>query len=249
MTPDTASAGTTPLVSRTARRINTLAELLGAQRYLEIGVRTGSTFREVQMAERIGVDPRFMFDTTAVANETTHLHAIPSDQYFAEVADARPFDIAFIDGLHVFEQVTRDLTNTLARSTPRTVMLIDDTVPVDVYSAHRQQGMAIRLRREAGGKGGAWHGDVFKIVFLIHDFFPFLDYRTIMGAGNPQTLVWRAERLARKPVFDSLEAISRMTWIDLQAHRKVLQTASDDEAISLCCEALGGRQQPSGVFK
>ena len=245
MTPDAppAEAPVTapPAVGRSARRINALAHRLGARRYLEIGVRTGSTFRDIQMAERIGVDPRFLFDTQEVVNESTQLHATTSDLYFAESAGARQFDITFIDGLHVFEQVVRDLTNTLARSTPRSAILIDDTVPVDVYSAHREQGAAIRLRREAGGKNAAWHGDVFKIIFLIHDFFPFLDYRTILGSGNGQTLVWRAEGVARKPLFDSLEAISRLTWFDLQAHRRILQPASETDAIDICCQAIDGR--------
>lgn len=244
MNGDAPPARTAPrpaALTHSARRINALAKRLGARRYLEIGVSTGATFRDVRVAERVAVDPRFRFDTAELASETTHLHAMPSDRYFAEVADSRPFDIAFIDGLHVFEQVVRDLTNTLARTTARSAILIDDTLPVDVYSAHRQQGAAIRLRREAGGKGGAWHGDVFKIVFMIHDFFPFLDYRTILGSGNPQTLVWRAEGLARKPVFDSLEAISRLTWFDLQDRHAVLQPATEAEAIDLCCQAIGGR--------
>ena len=73
-----------------ARRINALARRLGARRYLEIGVSTGQTFREVEIAERTGVDPKFRFDTAEVANATTHLHAMRSDAWFAE-AGARLF--------------------------------------------------------------------------------------------------------------------------------------------------------------
>jgi hypothetical protein len=224
-----------------ARRINALARRLGAQRYLEIGVSTGQTFRAIDVAERTGVDPNFRFDTAEVANATTRLHAMRSDAWFAEAGAGSPYDIVFIDGLHVFEQVVRDLTNTLARTGWRSAILIDDTVPVDVFSSLTNQREAVRLRQEAGGKGGAWHGDVFKIVFLIHDFFPFLDYRTIIGSGNPQTLVWRSGGLTRKPVFDNVERISRLDWFALQAHADVLQTASEDEAIELCVRAIEGR--------
>jgi hypothetical protein len=139
----------------------------------------------------------------------------------------------------VFEQVVRDLTNALAWTHRRSVMLLDDTVPSDVYSALPVQRDALRFRQEAGGKGGAWHGDVFKAVFLIHDFFPFLDYRTISGPDNPQTLCWRAPGAARKPVFNSLERISRLTWFDLRNHQDVMRMASEQEAIDLCAEALG----------
>lgn len=227
--------------AHSARRINALARRLGARRYLEIGVSTGQTFRAVEIAERTGVDPNFRFDVAEVANATTHLHAMRSDAWFAQAGEADPFDIVFIDGLHVFEQVVRDLTNTLARTSWRSPILIDDTVPIDVFSSLTSQREAVRLRQAVGGTGGAWHGDVFKIVFLIHDFFPFLDYRTITGSGNPQTLVWRAGGLARKPLFDNLERISRLDWFALQSHAPILQTATEDEAIDLCVRAIEGR--------
>jgi hypothetical protein len=227
--------------THTARRVNALAPRIGARRYLEIGVQRGHTFRDIAIDERVGVDPRFMFDTAELANETTTLHAMTSDAFFAREAGTRPFDIVFIDGLHVFEQVVRDLTNTLAWTDWRSAILIDDTIPNDVYSAHPVQAEALRLRREAGGRGGQWHGDVFKVAFLIHDFFPFLDYRTIDGSDNPQTLAWRVVGSARKPVFNSLERISRLTWLDLQRHGDVLRKADEQEAIDLCAEAIGTR--------
>jgi hypothetical protein len=227
--------------AHSARRINALARRLGARRYLEIGVSTGQTFRAIDIPERTGVDPNFRFDIAEVANATTHLHAMRSDAWFAEAGAAEPYDIVFIDGLHVFEQVVRDLTNTLARTTWRSPILIDDTVPIDVFSSLTSQREAVRLREAAGGKGGAWHGDVFKIVFLIHDFFPFLDYRTITGSGNPQTLVWRSGGITRKPLFDNVERISRLDWFALQTHAAVLQTTTEDEAIDLCVRAIEGQ--------
>ncbi|GGJ31517.1 class I SAM-dependent methyltransferase [Neoroseomonas lacus] len=240
---DHEAATTTPeQQTHSSRRVNALAQRIGARHYLEIGVSTGRTFRTVEMAERVGVDPRFLFDTDAVANAATRLHAMTSDRFFAEAAGTAPFDIVFIDGLHVFEQVVRDLTNTLAWTGWRSAILIDDTIPNDVFSALPSQRDALRLRKESGGKSNAWHGDVFKIAFLIHDFFPFLDYRTIVGSGNPQTLAWRAASPMRKPVFDSLERISRLTWFDLKAHDAVLRRASEQEAIDLCAQAIEARQ-------
>ncbi|CAH0280820.1 class I SAM-dependent methyltransferase [Roseomonas sp. CECT 9278] len=231
-----------PRPTHTTRRVNALAARLGARRYLEIGVQKGHTFRTVTIEQRVGVDPRFQFDTAAVANETTTLHAMTSDRFFAEAAGTRPFDIVFIDGLHVFEQVVRDLTNAVAWTGWDSAILIDDTIPIDVYSALPVQRDAIRMRQQAGGRGGQWHGDVFKIAFLIHDFFPFLDYRTIDGTDNPQTLCWRAQGPARTPVFNSLERISRLTWFDLQAHGEIMRKASEQDAIDLCAAAIGARR-------
>jgi hypothetical protein len=86
----------------------------------------------------------------------------------------------------------------------------------------------------------AWHGDVFKVVFYIHDFWPSLNYRTIVGSGNAQTLVWRANALSRAPRFNDLERISRLTYFDLQANFDVMQAVTEGEATSLCVAEIKG---------
>jgi hypothetical protein len=91
-----------------------------------------------------------------------------------------------------------------------------------------------RYRKQAKIDDGSWHGDVFKLVFYIHDFWLGLNYRTITGSGNPMTIVWRANNISRRPLFDSLEKISRLTYFDLQEHIEVLQMATKDEAIAHC---------------
>ena len=219
-------------MNHSARRANALSKQIDARRYLEIGVSKGDTFRGVEIAERTGVDPRFAFDTSELANEFTRFVSKTSDDFFAAEPILPPYDVVFIDGLHTFEQVARDFANVLLRTHRRSAILLDDTVPVDVYSAIRNQQSAIGHRKAAGGKGADWHGDVFKIVFYIHDFWPSLNYRTIIGSGNPQTLVWRANGVSRPPLFNSLEQISRLTYFDLQENLAVLKTATEDEAIA-----------------
>ncbi|HXR36957.1 MAG TPA: class I SAM-dependent methyltransferase [Candidatus Binataceae bacterium] len=212
-----------------------MAKQLGARRYLEIGVAEGNTFRDVEIAERTAVDPHFRFDTNELANEFTRFVKDTSDGFFAAEPLSPPYDIVYIDGLHTFEQVVRDISNTLLRTHRRSVVVLDDTVPSDVYSALWDQESANRYRTAAlGGTTYAWHGDVYKAVFYIHDFWPSLNYRTITDAGNPQTLVWRAVGGNRQPLFNNLERISRLNYFDLQEHFGVMQTATDDETIALC---------------
>jgi hypothetical protein len=221
-----------------ARRLNALAKGLGARRYLEIGVASGTTFRDVAIAERTGVDPHFAFDTKELANDLTRFVAAPSDAFFAREPLLPPYDVIFIDGLHRFEQVVRDLGNALLRSHRRSVILLDDTLPNDVYSPLASPGAAHRFRRQAGSDDASWHGDVFKIAFYLHDFWPGLSYRTITGSGNGQTLVWKAARAEAAPVFDSLERLARLTYFDLQDHLEVLNTCSEDEAITTCINEI-----------
>jgi hypothetical protein len=221
-------------MNQSARRMNALASQLSARRYLEIGVQNGTTFRDVEISERTGVDPDFKFDTNAQANESTRFIQKRSDQFFAHEPICPPYDLIFIDGLHVFEQVLRDFSNSLIRTHKRSVIILDDTLPNDVFSSLNTYAAAIRHRKEAGKTNGEWHGDVFKTIFYIHDFWPSLNYRTITGSGNPQTLVWRANGINRTPLFNNLERISRMSWFDLRDNIQVMQMTTEEEAISLC---------------
>lgn len=223
-------------VTHSARRINALGSAIRARRYLEIGVSTGTTFRDVDIFERVGVDPAFAFDTATLTNETTRLVPQTSDAFFLEEPGISFYDIAFIDGLHTFEQVVRDFSNVVLHTHSKSMIILDDTVPSDVYSAHRDEGALRHYRKSVGDGDVAWHGDVFKAVFYIHDFWPGLNYRTIMNSGNPQTLVWRSKAEPRKPVFNDLERISRLSFFDLWEHKVALQESSEDEAISLAVE-------------
>lgn len=222
-------------MNNSAHRVNALARQLGAVRYLEIGVAEGKTFRDIEIAERTAVDPLFRLDTNELTNKLTRFVENTSDGFFAAEPLFPPYDLILIDGLHTFEQVVRDFSNALLRTHHRSAVILDDTVPSDVYSALGDQESANRYRTAAvGSTTHAWHGDVFKAVFYIHDFWPNLNYRTITGSGNPQTLVWRADYVHRPPVFNNLERISRLTYFDLQEHFGVMQTATEDEAIALC---------------
>jgi len=229
-----------------ARRLNHLGTALGASSYLEVGVFAGSTFNAVKIPQRTGVDPRFQFDIEAAADDRTVLKMMTSDEFFAELSIGETFDVIYLDGLHTLEQTYRDLCNSLIHSHQRTVILIDDTKPTDVYSALPDYERAIRHRKAAGGDDLAWHGDTFKVVFVIHDFHLALNYRTIVGSGNAQTLVWRSADWWRAPRFDSLEAIARLTYFDVVDEEPVMRCCSEDDAISACLTELGS-QSPSGV--
>jgi hypothetical protein len=221
-------------MNNTARRANVLGKHLGARRYLEIGVLHGHTFRDVEIADRTAVDPGFGFDTNELANDSTRFFKETSDSFFAHQPILPPYDVVLIDGMHTFEQVVRDLSNVLLRTHHRSAIILDDTVPDDAYSTVKDAVASYRYREIDKAPALGWQGDVYKTVFYIHDFFPSLNYRTIMGMGNPQTIVWRANSIQRTPVFGDLERISRLSYFDLKEHIAVLQPATEAEAIALC---------------
>jgi hypothetical protein len=71
------------------------------------------------------------------------------------------------------------------------VILIDDTVPIDEIAALPDVEESRARRRAAGSDKGPWMGDVWKLIIYIGQYLPQLDFRTIVGSGNVQTLVWR----------------------------------------------------------
>jgi hypothetical protein len=232
-------------MSYTARRINALAQKLSAQTYLEIGVDKGLTFTAINVPERTAVDPEFRFDTTPLTNDKTHFHQQSSDQFFAMNEALGAFDLIFIDGLHHFEQVVRDLSNALMHSHAGSVIILDDTKPNDVYSAIPSANDTMKFRRLAGIEDFSWHGDVYKIVFYIHDFWPSLNYRTIVGSGNPQTLVWRSRSFERKPRLNSFEAISRLSYFQLIDNIDALREGDEASIIAeVTAELKGSHQVP-----
>jgi hypothetical protein len=215
------------------RRINKISNHLKSKSYLEIGVHEGLTFINVSVNSRVAVDPNFAFDNTNYKDENTSFERLTSDNFFAQHAISNKFDFIFIDGLHTFEQTYRDLCNVFLHWHAGSVILIDDTLPDDVYSALSNHALAIKFRLEAGGVGQSWHGDVFKTIFALHDFHPGLNYRTITGSGNPQTLIWQSKsNSARTPLFNSLEQISRLTYFDLMNNLDVMKTCSEDDAVN-----------------
>lgn len=112
--------------------LNLLAAQLRARTYLEIGVQTGIVFRGVNVPMRVGVDP----DPTSAA--TWHM---TSDAYF-EMRAAVPypmgtFDLIFIDGLHLAEQVAKDAANALRHLTPGGAIVFHDCDPPTEISQRR----------------------------------------------------------------------------------------------------------------
>ncbi|MCC2658293.1 MAG: hypothetical protein K0Q76_3401 [Panacagrimonas sp.] len=220
------------LLNHSARRINRLAEMAGAHRYLEVGVQAGATFHAVKIPRRVGVDPKFAFDTAQYAGADTQFHAMTSDAYFSQLSFDERFDIVFIDGLHTFEQALRDFHNAVVHGHADSIWIIDDTVPIDAYSAHRNQKEAVAVRRrERRQESAAWHGDVYKLVFALHDFFPAFDYCTICTGGNPQTLAW-LEKNPRKPLFNDLERICRLDYFEFTRHMEILNPVSEAEGLA-----------------
>jgi len=234
-------------------RLNSLASLRDARRYLEIGVRDGATFFAITLPFKAAVDPVFDFNPKDNAAPGVSFHALPSNIFFHKLkngdlnvetlqfpggVEEKPlFDVIFIDGLHTFEQSYKDFTNSLEFAHDNTLWLLDDTVPCDEYSAIPIEELSFHMREKAGLPGKPWHGDVYKTVMAIHDFHPDYSYCTMMG-GNPQTVVWKAKPKTRKPVFGTIDAIKRLSYYDLIKFNVLLMPTKDEQLTEMVGKSL-----------
>lgn len=110
-------------------RIDIIQKLIDAKRaktYLEIGVEYGACFLQINAPRKIAVDPKFIFwdKKTMAKNYLNHFwsnifnsyYQMKSDVFFRtqhQVFRKRRIDIAFVDGLHEYRQVMRDVNNCL----------------------------------------------------------------------------------------------------------------------------------------
>jgi methyltransferase family protein len=133
-----------------------LHDSLQPRGYLEIGVQFGDSLR-LARCPAIGIDPEPHLQghfpgTTQVARTT-------SDNYFEAGPPALEYiDLAFIDGMHLFEYALRDFMNMELYSNPRTVVVFDDVLPRNQHEAARAQCP------------GDWTGDVWKVPKLLEAY-------------------------------------------------------------------------------
>ena len=92
------------------------------------------------------MDPAPLFEVEKLPVGAS-VFAVESDAYFSSLAPEVTFDLAYLDGLHTFEQTKSDLINAL-RHVPTGAVLIDDTVPSDEIAAMRDIDESYAERRK-----------------------------------------------------------------------------------------------------
>jgi hypothetical protein len=232
--------GTVPSELWSPRRLNILIRELRLRSYLEIGVLDGETFANVIARRRYGVDPTPLFDAVLLPRGATFA-VTTSDAFFATIRRSKRFDVAFIDGLHTVDQTYRDLINTFSHLRSG-VILIDDTVPSDEFSAIPDQAASYLARDAAGLEGRPWHGDVWRVVMLLDRHHPELEWRTIVDEGNPQTLVWRRRRgaIVAAVSYEEIALVMRTTYVEEFARGvpHYFHPTSESAALAECVSSL-----------
>ncbi len=211
--------------------------------YLEIGVSRGATLHALTAARKVGVDPKFKFDTAAEGQPGVEYRVETSDAYFGALGREETFDVIYLDGLHTFEQTLRDLLNALEHLRPKGVILIDDIYPVSYAASIPNLSASKRLRRELGVEKAAWMGDVYRLVFFIQSFCQSLSYAGV--AQNPgQLVVWRGPRPEGSFPQRRVEEVARTPYEAAVLERSVFGFTALAGIVEAVRASIEGRPAP-----
>jgi len=107
--------------------------------YLEIGCDDDYSFKKIDVLEKTGVDPYSGGNFKGT-----------SDEFFLQ--NKKKFDCIFIDGLHEYDQVCKDLDNSLNCINEGGIIFLHDALPANV---HQQAVPRYKI---------IWNGDVWKSI-------------------------------------------------------------------------------------
>jgi len=161
-------------------------DAIGGGNYLEIGVNDGNSFIPIRAAAKWGVDPAYTLTRRRVLKyqvfaalrlKEERLFRMTSDNFFRQQSPMlarRGVDVAFIDGLHTYEQSLRDVLNTLKCLRPGGVIVMHDCNPPTELAATPLESVP-DIPKDTPGWPGAWYGDVWKTIVHLRAMHPDLE--------------------------------------------------------------------------
>ena len=138
--------------------------------YVEIGIRQGHSLRLAKTAASVGIDPAPALEHKP--RRGTRIFQMTSDEFFArhnlaEELGRQTVDLAFVDGMHLFEFALRDFANLEKFCHRDSTILVHDCYPVDRASAARERTTQ------------SWSGDVWKLIVCLKKYRPDLRLCTV----------------------------------------------------------------------
>jgi hypothetical protein len=141
--------------------INYLLNSIQGTRYLEIGVRNPEdNFNKIKCKSKFSVDPGIEFKENPVDYKMT------SDAFFKRIEDQTlfipgglNFDVIFIDGLHLANQVELDINNSLRIISDKGFIVVHDCNPPTEFHARESFGFKNSPAR------GFWNGTTWKAFY------------------------------------------------------------------------------------
>jgi hypothetical protein len=180
--------------------IRELNRTLDPRTYLEIGTNAGTSL-QIPSCKCIAIDPKFHVEQNVIGNKLAcHFYQIGSDRFFAdhnpEAILGGPIDMAFLDGMHLFEFLLRDFFNTERFCRRNSVIMMHDCIPSDTFMTSRIESDHDLRQKSVAPEW--WTGDVWKVVAILNKYRPDLVIYPISASPtglivitnlNPQSVV------------------------------------------------------------
>jgi len=173
--------------------------------YLEIGCRSDKCFNKINAKHKYGVDP-----------QSGGTHRATSDEFFKD--NTMMFDVVFIDGLHLHEQVNKDIENSLQYLNDDGFIVLHDMLPINEQDQIE----------EYDGKS-KWNGTVWKSAF---DLLRRDDVELMIGDFDEGCGV-----VQKRPNTNQIMLEGNLDWDFYVKNKKLLPVYTYDKLIERIDEA------------
>ena len=182
--------------------INKIIKKKKFESYLEIGCQSDVNFSKIIIKNKIGVDP-----------QSGGTHRMTSDDFFKQ--NKSTFDLIFIDGLHVYEQVLKDIENSLKVLKDNGVILIHDCLPAKIWHQTIPQTHS------------SWNGDVWKSIVKSRTRIDIDTYTIEADQGLGLIL----KRKNKDLLVDKIENFKNLKFRDYYIHHKKFMRIIDENDV------------------
>ncbi len=221
------------------RRLDIIQGIINQKKnvtYLEIGVFRGQVFLKVKAKRKIAIDPQFKIRKTKrlryyfrnPSNLNSKYFEMPSDDFFQNHAEEvkNGIDVAFVDGLHTYEQALTDVENCLKYLNPGGVIIMHDCSPPSAAAAQYAFSPTEAASLNHPEWNDEWTGDVFKALLHLraahNDLDIFVvdcDYGVgVVRCGEPEA-----------PSTLSVDDVKKMTYEEFAPQREKLLNLKSPE--------------------
>jgi predicted O-methyltransferase YrrM len=176
--------------------------------YLEIGVESGASLALARHSSLVlGIDPE-PHPIKHALPESARLFHETSDAFFSgrsreSVLGARRVDLAFIDGMHRFENALSDFAHAESWAHADATIVLHDCLPLVKRTASRERATNF------------WVGDTWKVVLALSARRPDLHIRTVLCPPSGLVVVRRLNPGSSALLRDFSEIIAdfaELTW-------------------------------------
>lgn len=211
--------------------------------YVEIGVRQGGSLQAaLPHTTCVAMDPNPQLPAPAASN--WRIFAMTSDQFFerhdvAQALGAPQFDLAFIDGLHLFEQALRDFIHLERYARPDSIILIHDCLPLDELTSERTRTTHF------------YSGDIWKLAVCLKRQRPDLKMATVRAGPTGLCLVsgLDASNTVLSRLGGQVQYYTALGYEDYRGHPEWLPETVENsyDAVDALLRAWRGGQAAGGT--